>query len=194
MIWVDSERPEQRDGVAKFNCHTIAIRFLISALQKSGLNVSSATSILDADFVIGVWAAASRPQIETLSPTGATPGVSGSWIQVSRLGMPLTNEAVIPLGAKDRWNATTPANDLQLPNISAILSWHSTWMIHNLAVLFRGLSDLRIQANSLGAFDFRNGQKGLWALKGSPAVAGTALDDAIFGTILLPDTMQPACS
>ena len=34
-------------------------------------------------------------------------------------------------------------------------------------------------------------KKGLYSLKGSPAVAGTALDDAIFGTILLPDSTSP---
>jgi hypothetical protein len=32
----------------------------------------------------------------------------GPFVQVSRLGMPLTNEAVIPIGMKDRWNATSP--------------------------------------------------------------------------------------
>jgi hypothetical protein len=180
-----------RDGVAKFNCHTIAIQVPISTLQKSGLSISSATSILDADFVIGVWAAASRPQIETLSPTGATPGVSGSWIQVSRLGMPLTNEAVIPLGAKDRWNATTPANDLQFAQYFSNPELALYMDDSQFGGAVPGLSDLRIQTNSLGGFDFRNGKKGLWALKGSPAVAGTALDDAIFGTILLPDSMSP---
>jgi hypothetical protein len=180
-----------RDGVAKFNCHTIAIQVPIATLQKSGLSVSSATSILDADFVIGVWAAASRPQIETLSGTGATPGVSGNWIQVSRLGMPLTNEAVIPLGAKDRWNATTPANDLQFAKYFSNPELALYMDDSQFGGAVPGLNDLRIQSNSLGAFDFRNGKKGLWSLKGSPAVAGTALDDAIFGTILLPDSMSP---
>ena len=54
-----------------------------------------------------------------------------------------------------------------------------------------GLSQLRIQTNSLGTFDFRNGKPGLYSLKGSSAVAGTALDDAIFGNILLPDNHSP---
>lgn len=180
-----------RDGVAKFNCHTIAIQVPISTLQKGGLSVSSATSILDPDFVIGVWAAASRPQIETLSATGATPGVSGNWIQVSRLGMPLTNEAVIPLGAKDRWNATTPDNDLQFAKYFSNPELALYMDDSQFGTAVPGLSDLRIQTNSLGGFDFRNGKKGLWALKGSPAVAGTALDDAVFGTILLPDSMSP---
>jgi hypothetical protein len=52
-------------------------------------------------------------------------------------------------------------------------------------------AQLRIQRNSLQGFDFGNGKNGLWALKGTPAVAGTALDDAIFGTLLLPSAGAP---
>jgi hypothetical protein len=180
-----------RDGVAKLNCHAIAIQIPISTLQKDGKNVSMATDILDADFVIGIWASASRPQIETLSGTGGKPNYSGSWIQVSRLGMPLTNEAVIPLGAKDRWNTTTPANDLQFAKYFSNPELALYMDDSQFGGAVPGLASLRIQTNSLGAFDFRNGKKGLWNLKGSGAVAGTALDDAIFGTILLPDSTSP---
>ncbi|HET9826090.1 MAG TPA: DUF4331 family protein, partial [Chitinophagaceae bacterium] len=44
---------------------------------------------------------------------------------------------------------------------------------------------------SLGAFGFGNGQDGLFALKGSAALAGTALDDAVFGNLLLPAANSP---
>jgi hypothetical protein len=47
-------------------------------------------------------------------------------------------------------------------------------------------AQLRVQRNALGAFDFGYGKDGLYGLKGNPALAGTALDDAIFGTLLLP--------
>lgn len=49
----------------------------------------------------------------TLKSNGTTVVVSGQspLVQVSRLGMPLTNEAVIPIGDKDYWNSTTPYND-----------------------------------------------------------------------------------
>jgi hypothetical protein len=43
----------------------------------------------------------------------------------------------------------------------------------------------------LGVFNFGNGEDGLYALKGSGAVTGTALDDAIFGTLLLPGAGKP---
>ena len=52
-------------------------------------------------------------------------------------------------------------------------------------------AQLRIQKAALGAFDFSNGGDGLYGLKGSPAVAGTALDDAVFGTLLLPGPGMP---
>ncbi|WP_462251796.1 DUF4331 family protein [Ferruginibacter sp.] len=180
-----------RDGLAKFNCHTIAIEVPIATLQKTGKTTAMATSILDADFVIGVYANASRPAITTLSLAGDKPATSGAWTQVSRLGMPLTNEAVIAIGQKDRWNATSPANDGQFvpffknPELALYMD------DSQFGGAVPGLAKLRVQTASLGAFDFRNGKPGLFPLKGSPAVAGTALDDAIFGTILLPDNMSP---
>ncbi len=109
MYGADASNPDNaRDAVAGFNTHSIVLKIPISMLQKDGKSVDQATSILDPDFVIGVWASASRPQIRTLSTSGEKPTYSGPWVQVSRLGMPLTNEAVIPLGEKDHWNAVTP--------------------------------------------------------------------------------------
>ena len=55
-----------------------------------------------------------------------------------------------------------------------------------------GLAPLRIQTKSLGAFDFRNGKPGLFGLKGNAALDGTALAEAAFGGILLPDNRVPA--
>lgn len=185
-------RTTGRDGLAKFNCHTIALEIPISTLQKSGLTTASATSILDPNFVIGVWASASRQSMTTLSTTGGNPATSGSWVQVSRLGMPLTNEVVIPIGMKDRWNAANPytgdlayAANFKNPELALYMDASA------FGAAVPGLAPLRIQTRSLGTYDFRNGKKGLWPLKGSPAVAGTALDDAVFGTILLPDSASP---
>jgi hypothetical protein len=185
-------RTAGRDGLAKFNCHTIALEVPISSLQKTGLTTAAATSILDPNFVIGVWASASRPAITTLSPTGDNPSASGAWIQVSRLGMPLTNEVVIPIGLKDRWNAVNPYTG-DLAYVANFKNPELALYMDNSAFgpAVPGLAPLRIQTASLGTYDFRNGKKGLWPLKGSAAVAGTALDDAIFGTILLPDSTSP---
>ncbi len=79
-------RAAGRDGLAKFNCHSIVLEIPISTLQKTGLTIAGATSILDPNFVIGVWASASRPAMTTLSSTGGQPATSGAWVQVSRLG------------------------------------------------------------------------------------------------------------
>lgn len=180
-----------KDGVACLNVSTLAIQVPISLLQKDGKDVSQAQNILDGDFVIGVWASASRQQLRTLNSDGSK-SYSGNWVQVSRLGMPLTNEVVIPIGEKDAWNARTPYNEdpahfeyFYNPELGLYMD----------DALFGGavpaFSPLRIQRNSLGAFDFGNGNDGLFGLKGSPALAGTALDDAIFGTLLLPDAGKP---
>ncbi len=179
------------DGVACMNVHVIALQIPISSLQKDGLTAAMADDILDSDFVIGVWASASRPAMRTLNGDG-TETASGDWIQVSRLGMPLTNEAVIPIGEKDYWNSLSPyAEDAA----------HFEYFYNPELGLYMdddlfggavpGLAPLRIQKASLGAYDFTNGADGLYGLKGSPAVAGTALDDAIYGTLLLPAAGKP---
>jgi hypothetical protein len=184
-----------RDGLAKRNVHTIAIQVDISTLQKDGNPVSMAANILDSDYVVGIWASASRPATRTLNTTGGGFSDAGAWVQVSRLGMPLTNEAVIPIGMKDRWNAMTPYNDLD-----SLASFGNFFYNPELALYMDddqfgaavpALAGLRIQENSLQAFDFTNGADGLFGLKGSAAVAGTALDDAVFGTLLLPAAASP---
>jgi len=178
-----------KDGLARFNVHSIALKIPISTLQKDGKMPSQAVNILDPDFVIGVWASASRKQVRTLN--AGNDSYSGNWVQVSRLGMPLTNEAVIPLGMKDKWNATKPDNDAQYAQYfkNPELALYMDNSQYGAAV--PSLNALRIQSNSLGAYDFRNGKKGLWPLKGNAALTGTALDDAVFGTILLPDSVSP---
>ncbi len=64
--------------------------------------------------VIGVWSSASLPQSRLLkpNPTFAAPDTQGgSFVQVSRLGMPLVNELVIGLPQKDLFNAVKPTAD-----------------------------------------------------------------------------------
>ena len=177
-----------RDGLGNKNVHTIALKIPIATLQKDGQGVSQAANILDGNYVIGVWASASRQITSTLSTdgSGVAAANTGEWVQVSRIGMPLTNEAVNPLGAKDKWNRTTPytedpANDAYFVNPELALYMDDS----QFGGAVPGFAQLRVQRNSLGAFDFGNGQPGLFPLKGSAAVAGTALDDALFGNYLL---------
>lgn len=177
-----------RDGLARFNVHSIAIQVPISTLLKQGA-AAQPVNILDSDYVIGVWASASRPAISTLGKQGKPATVNGKWVQVSRLGMPLTNEAVIPIGMKDYWNSLTPYDELAETKLDEYF-YNPELALYMDDNLFGGavpaFAQLRIQHSSLGAFDFGYGQDGLYSLKGSAAVAGTALDDAVFGTLLLP--------
>ncbi|HLY68776.1 MAG TPA: DUF4331 domain-containing protein, partial [Puia sp.] len=197
------------DGLKCKNVSAIALQVDISTLQKDHKPVSAATNILDPNYVIGVWASASRQSIKTLNkPTSADMGswrrdrgnngiesFSGPWVQVSRLGMPLTNEAVIPVGKKDLWNSLTPYQDL--PNIKTFGNYfYNPELALYMDDTFFGsavpaLAPLRIQRNSLGSFGFGNEQNGLYGLKGNPALTGTALDDNVFGTLLLPAPNSP---
>jgi len=183
-----------KDGLSRKNVHTIAIKIPISMLQASGLSRSATGNILDPAFVIGVWASASRPAVSTLSLTGGKPSVNGNWVQVSRLGMPLTNEAIIPIGQKDHWNAVTPDSDLQFAQYFENPELALYMDDKQFGGAVPGLNALRIQHHAftiLGNVDFGNTQPGLFVLKGNAALKGTALDDAVFGTILLPDNHSP---
>jgi len=173
------------DGVACKNIHAIALKIPISTLQKEGKDVTQAANILDSEFIIGVWTSTSRQKIRTLNVDGSE-SYGGEWVQVSRLGMPLTNEVVIPIGGKDKWNARTPYNEdpaMEAYFVNPELALYMDDSQFGGAV--PALAALRIQRNSLQAFDFGNGQQGLFPLKGTAAVAGTALDDALFGNYLL---------
>jgi hypothetical protein len=91
-----------KDYVAGYNVHSIV-------LQVPNEWLTSGT-----DPVVGVWATTYRRQVRVFdSPHSPNLRHRGPWVQVARLGMPLVNEAVIPLGQKDTFNASEPKNDLQ---------------------------------------------------------------------------------
>jgi hypothetical protein len=89
-----------RDAVARYNTHSIAIQVPIAQLVRGSQTT------------IGIYASASRPKVRILSNNGSNDD-GGPFVQVSRLGEPLINEVVIPLGLKDRWNRTDPEDDAQ---------------------------------------------------------------------------------
>jgi hypothetical protein len=108
-----------QDDLAGYNVNSIAIQVPRSQLTNDGQDVSAADA---PNAVVGIWAGASR---QTMSATGQG---QGDWVQVSRLGNPLINEVVIPLGQKDAWNAGAPADDAQYadrylsPELAAIVN------------------------------------------------------------------------
>ena len=91
-----------QDGVLDYNTHSIAIQ-----VPKTDLLPAPAS-----DGVIGIYASASRPKIRILRGDG-TFDAHGPLVQVSRLGNPLVNEVIIPVGKKDYWNASDPKDDAQ---------------------------------------------------------------------------------
>jgi hypothetical protein len=173
------------------NVHTLTLEVDVSTLQREKRTVARAANILDARYVIGVWASASRQKITVLNGDG-TKSHEGPWVQVSRLGMPLTNEVIIPIGLKDKWNSLTPYEEMGMfkeyfynPELALYMD------DEQFGPAVPSFSPLRIQKNSLGAFGFANGQNGLFPLKGNPALAGTALAEEAFGSLLLPAPGKP---
>jgi hypothetical protein len=90
------------DGLAGFNVHSIAIQVPIAhLLEGAGDNT-----------VLGVWASSSRQAVRVLG-AGNVQSV-GDLVQVSRLGMPLVNEVVLPLALKDAFNGLKPEQDYDI--------------------------------------------------------------------------------
>ncbi|MEN3315065.1 MAG: hypothetical protein V7605_1299 [Acidimicrobiaceae bacterium] len=89
------------DGLGGFNVHTVALQVPTSDLTTGGSPI------------IGVYSQTKRQQTRVLQADGSQPAESGPWVNVSRLGNPLVNEVIIPLGQKDRFNASDPVNDAQ---------------------------------------------------------------------------------
>ena len=104
------------DGLRGYNTNTIAIQVPLAAVTNNGLAPGAATAN---NAIIGVWSSTSRSRLTILS-TGSSrtrQSVSGS-VQVSRLGIPLVNELVVPTNSKDLFNGSQPKDDAQfLPKV-----------------------------------------------------------------------------
>lgn len=94
----------------QFSVQTIALQIPINKLTAGG------------DPVIGFWASNSRKATRVLPGAGNAQNdaagigegkiTSKDWKQVSRLGLALVNEAVIPMALKDKFNASQPKDDV----------------------------------------------------------------------------------
>jgi hypothetical protein len=106
----------------RLNVHSIAIQVPISQLVRPGASGES-----DPRSVIGVWTTASRQRVQLWDADRGLCVASGPFRQVSRLGNPLVNEVLIPLGKKDVWNALPPSDDklfasyVTSPELAALL-------------------------------------------------------------------------
>jgi hypothetical protein len=111
------------------NVHSIAIQVPISALTVSGHPT------------IGVWTTASRQKVSLWDADNGQQVNSGPFRQVSRLGNPLFNEVIVPLGKKDLWNSLPPSDDklfagyVTQPGLAALLPGLYPGVFPNLAAL-----------------------------------------------------------
>ena len=111
------------------NVHSITIQVPISSLTRSGHPT------------IGVWTTASRQRVRLWDADNGENVDSGPFRQVSRLGNPLVNEVLIPLGRKDQWNSLPPSDDklfagyVTQPGLAALLPGLYPGVFPNLAAL-----------------------------------------------------------
>ena len=99
------------DNTADKNVTSIAMEIPTKCLTSDGQ--PAATS---ARPIIGGWTTASVRQARLINPDATYDKPTkegGAWTQVSRLGMPLTNEVVIGIADKDKWNSSEPGKDTQ---------------------------------------------------------------------------------
>ncbi|HEV3001980.1 MAG TPA: DUF4331 domain-containing protein [Solirubrobacteraceae bacterium] len=97
-----------KDDLAGYGVHAVVLQVPEAHVTRNGGSVAGA----DADnAVVGVWASAERRRLQVTNRD--RDNRRSKWVQVSRLGNPLINEVVIPLGQKDKFNRTQPADDLR---------------------------------------------------------------------------------
>ncbi len=130
------------NALAEMNVHSIALQVPIKELT-GGYDGSDPAN---AKSVIGVWTTASR-RASTVQESDGT-SAHGPYKQVSRLGNPLINEAVIPMGRKDAWNRVAPSSDsqfvqyVQQPEVAKLLPGLYPGVFPNLAGLTADRADL----------------------------------------------------
>ena len=99
------------DTLAGYNVNSLALQIPKNELALNG----NATR----NPVIGVWSTTAERTV-TVSSKGVAK--LGPYVQVSRLGNPLVNEAVVPLAYKDAFNAIPPSEDhLVAPVVAKVL-------------------------------------------------------------------------
>jgi hypothetical protein len=131
------------DPLKTLNIHAIAIKVPIALLTRDGSVPSDPAAVKS---VLGIWGGASRRKVQ-IRDGHKTKG-SGPWVQVSRLGNPLFNEVIVPVGDKDRWNAVEPRDDVAFekyvnqPELAKLLPVLYPGAFPNLAAYTKNRADL----------------------------------------------------
>ena len=84
------------NSLSGMNVNSIALQMPIDNFTKGG----------DDSGIIGVWSTTEQQTMDL-----ATGAASGEFVQVSRLGAPLVNEVVLPIGLKNAYNNLPPVKD-----------------------------------------------------------------------------------
>ncbi len=120
-----------KDDLSGFSVSSTVLLVPESAVTRDRKPVKSAAA---SNSVIGVWSTTDRKRVQVTNADFDQGGLKGKGkgkgeVQVSRLGNPLVNEVVIPLGKKDQFNRTTPDRDAELygkyvvkPELAGILN------------------------------------------------------------------------
>jgi hypothetical protein len=133
------------DPLKTMNIHTIAIQVPIRMLTRDG-SVPGPGDVLAPKSVLGIWGGASRRKVQVRDGYGVRQ--AGPWVQVSRLGNPLFNEVIVPIGDKDRWNAVDPIDDssfeeyVNQPELARLLPVLYPGAFPNLAAYKKDRADL----------------------------------------------------
>jgi hypothetical protein len=96
------------NSLQSYNVHSIALQVPISEVTRHN---NTPTHPASPGSVIGVWATASRRKSRVLDQAKGKYIGHGPFEQVSRLGNPLFNEVLVPMGLKDQWNVLPPRAD-----------------------------------------------------------------------------------
>jgi len=129
-----------KDDFAGLNTSAIVLQVPEGQVTRNRKRVDSPDA---ANAVVGVWASTERRKLEVVNATynrlapksiragrGRRRGKSPNrFVQVSRLGVPLVNELIIPIARRDQFNRTSPNEDAKRygsfvlkPELAAILN------------------------------------------------------------------------
>jgi hypothetical protein len=96
------------NSLQSYNVHSIVLQVPITEVTRHN---TRPTNPAHPGAVIGVWATASRRKSRVLDKAKGRYVGHGPFEQVSRLGNPLFNEVIVPMGLKDQWNVREPSGD-----------------------------------------------------------------------------------
>jgi Domain of unknown function (DUF4331) len=122
---------EGKDDFSGYSTSAIVLQLPEKKVTKDREKVKGADA---RNAVVGVWSTTDRRRLQVTNAAGLgslskARHRKNRYVQVSRLGNPLVNEVVIPLGKKDQFNRTTPDEDaarygkfVLQPELAAILN------------------------------------------------------------------------